>query len=381
MKIDVLLAVGYDPDARVRKETQALANAGHEVRILAWDRDGTRPLREHDGLVEIRRSTVRSTWGRGLTQTVYLARVAMDYLRLARRRRPDAIHAVDLPMLLVALLIRPFAGRPRIVYDAFEVYSLMVSHRMPRPVVTAIGLLERWAPRHATTVITPGEIRAAHFLAHGIHSVSVPNWSDPPVEEVDRLAARAALGIDSSRFVIAYAGALHPARDLDTLLRHAALAPDDVVLIAGQGPDATRLANVALDLPNVQFLGWLSDPAQLLAAADSLYYALRDDHAYAELAAPNNLYTAIANAIPIVYRAQGELGLMGARHEIGMAFTDAESLELAIDRLRPFEVRERIRRGLREIRDRYTWSRAAEALLAVYAANGSAARSETANGP
>ena len=381
MKIDVLLAVGYDPDTRTRKETQVLATAGHQVRILAWDRDDSRPAREFDGPVEVLRSAVRSTWGRGLGQLLYFARLALEYLRLVRHRRPDAIHAVDLPMLLIALGIRPFAGRPRVIYDAFEIYSVMVSHRMPAPVVAGIALLERWAPRLASTVITPGETRAAYFRARGIASVSVPNWSDPPVVEPDRAAARTRLDLPADRFVIAYAGALHPARDLDALLRHAARAPDDLVVIAGQGPDAQRLADAARDLGNVRFLGWLPDPADLLAATDSLYYALREDHPYAQLAAPNNLYTAIAYAVPLVYRPQGELGLLGARHEIGAAFSDDTSLDQAIDRLRVTETRARIRSELAEARGRYTWRRAADALLAVYAANGSAARRDTANGP
>ena len=44
--VDVLLAVGYDPDPRVRRLTQVLAQDGFDIRVLAWDRDGTRRPRE-----------------------------------------------------------------------------------------------------------------------------------------------------------------------------------------------------------------------------------------------------------------------------------------------------------------------------------------------
>jgi glycosyltransferase involved in cell wall biosynthesis len=381
MKVDVLLAVGYDPDVRVRRETQALAAAGYDVRILAWDRDGTRARREADGPVHIERVPIRSTLGRGVGQSTYFARLAWAYLRRVRRRRPDVLHAVDLPMLCIALMIAPLAGRPRIVYDAFELYAVMVSRRMPGPALRLIGWLERRLPHAADLVIAPGEIRTRYLHERGIASVPVPNWIDPPAHQPSREAARAELGLPSDRFVIAYAGALHPARDLDLLLDHAIRAPEDLVVIAGRGEDEERIAARAAGIDNVEVRGWLSDPTPLLAAVDALFYALRSDHPYAVWAAPNNLYAAIAHGVPLVYRRQGELAIVGDRHTIGERFSGADDLENAIDRLRDPIENERVRSSLRGLRDRYSWSRAAERLLAAYPKKGRAASSATANGP
>src|ERR671918_1988737 len=235
MKVDVLLAVGYDPDVRVRRETQALAAAGHDVRILAWDRDGSRPPREADGPVRVERVAILSRWGRGVGQARFLAQLAFTYLRRVRARRPDVLHAVDLPMLLIALAIAPLAGRPRVVYDAFELYAVMVSRRMPRPALAVIRWLEQRLPRAADLVIAPGEIRVRYLAERGIRAVAIPNWIDPPAHPPDRHIARTALGIPMDRFVLVYAGALHPARDLDMLLDHAERVSSDMVLIAGMG--------------------------------------------------------------------------------------------------------------------------------------------------
>ena len=87
-RVDVLLGVGYDPDVRLRRETQALAAAGCSIRILAWDRDGTRPALEDDGPVRVQRVTVRSRWGRGWTQLVALPRVFVRYLRKKLEKNP-----------------------------------------------------------------------------------------------------------------------------------------------------------------------------------------------------------------------------------------------------------------------------------------------------
>ena len=119
-------------------------------------------------------------------------------------------------------------------------------------------------------------------------------------------------------------------------------------------------------MENVRFLGWLSDPSVLLVAADALYYALHSDHPYAALAAPNNLYVAIAYAVPLVYRPQGELAEVGRDHEIGAPFTDDPSMDAAVDSLRDPLAAARIRAGLAVLRADYDWERAVEPLLAAY---------------
>lgn len=365
-RVDVLLAVAYDPDVRVRRITQALATHGYDVRILAWDRDGTRPARERDGVVAIERVRVLSKWGRGPVQAFHLARVALSYLRRVRRRRPAMLHAVDLPMLAVAIAIAPLAGRPRIVYEAFEVYSVMVSHRMPRPLLWLIQGLERWLPRRAELVITPGQSREQHFARLGIRSTLVPNWIDPPARRTGRPQARAAFGLGPEQVAIVYAGSLHATRDIDALLGHAERRPDHVVLIAGRGDDEERLRATAASLPNVRMLGWLPDPEPLLAAADMSYYSLRPEHPYAVLAAPNTLYQAIAHGVPLIYRPQGELEWVGSRHHIGEAFDDAPGLDAAIDRLADPAVNAEIREALTRLQATYRWEFAERTLLAAY---------------
>jgi glycosyltransferase involved in cell wall biosynthesis len=380
-RVDVLLGVGYDPDPRVRRETQALADAGFEIRVLAWDRDGTRHVAEHDQKVLIERVHVKSGWSRGLVQVFFLTSVALRFLRRVRRRRPEVLHAVDLPMLAIALAIAPFAGRPTIVYEAFEVYGVMVSHRLPAPVVRLIRFLERTLPQRASLVITPGEIRQQYFAARGIESVCVPNWIERPSGTVAREEARASLGVEPERFTILYAGSLHATRDVDALLRHAARRAADLVLVAGQGDDEQRLRTEAASLGNVRFLGWLADPAPVLAAADAVFYSLRADHPYAAMAAPNTLYQAIAYALPLVYRRQGELGIVGDRETIGEVFEDDASLDAALDRLRDPARNAEIRASLVRLQERYRWPLAARRLVDAYPRKGSTTKAASANGP
>jgi hypothetical protein len=364
-RVDFLFGLPY-PDSRVRRQSQALALAGYEVRLLAWDRAGSRPRRERDGDVRVEHARVASRSGRGALQLLYLARAIWSHLPRLRRDRPDVLHAVDLPMLAAALLVRPLIGQPRLVYDAFEIYALMEAHKYPAWLLRLVHAAERTLPRRADLVITPGAARQAYFAERGVASVVVGNWVDAPTGPPDRDSARAALGIPQDALAVVYIGGLEPSRDIGALLRHAERHPHDVVIIAGRGEQEDAARRAAEQRPNVRFLGWVGDPGHLYAAADAIYYALRPDHPYAAHPAPNTLYAAIAWAVPLLHRGQGEIGPAAREAEIGVAFTDDASLERAIDELRDPVRQTAIRRSLQMPQDRYAARRAAEALLDAY---------------
>jgi glycosyltransferase involved in cell wall biosynthesis len=364
-RVDLLFGLAY-PDSRVRRTATALAGAGYDVRVLAWDRTGSAARRERDGAVRVEHARIRSRSGRGAVQLAFLARAVWAHLPALRRDRPDVLHAVDLPMLAAAIALRPLVGRPRLVYDAFEIYALMEAHKYPGWVLRLIAAAERRLPRRADLVITPGNARQAYFAERGVASTVVGNWVDPPVDPPDRDAARGELGFEAGAFAVAYAGGLEPSRDIGALLRHAERVPTDMVLIAGRGEQEALVRDAAARHPNVRFLGWLADAGMLYAAADALYYALHADHPYSAHPAPNNLYTAIAWAVPLVHRGQGEIGVLAGEAEIGTAFTDDASLDRALDALRDPGRCERVRASLRTLQERYTARRAAEALIAAY---------------
>jgi glycosyltransferase involved in cell wall biosynthesis len=364
-RVDVLFGLAY-PDSRVRRTTQALAGAGYDVRVLAWDRTGTAARHAQDGAVRVEHARVLSRSGRGASQLAYLARAVWSHVPALRRDRPDVLHPVDLPMLAAAIAMRPFIGRPRIVYDAFEIYAVMEAHKYPAWLLRVVRAAERRLPRRADLVVTPGAARQAYFAERGVASTVVGNWVDAPVDVPDRAGARAALDIDADRFVIVYAGGLEPSRDIGSLLRHADRAPEDMVVIAGRGEQAGVVQRAAERNANVRFVGWTAEPGQLYAAADAVYYALSADHPYAAHAAPNNLYAAIAWAVPLIHRGQGEIGVVAREAEIGAAFADDASLDQAVDSLRDPARQQVVRSSLRGLQGRYTARSAAEALIGAY---------------
>jgi glycosyltransferase involved in cell wall biosynthesis len=82
---------------------------------------------------------------------------------------------------------------------------------------------------------------------------------------------RAALGVPREAFLVLTMGRLHPNKGFDVLIEAAALLPEVVVAIAGEGEERDTLAALAQRrgvAGRVRFLGWRDDQAGLLAACD-----------------------------------------------------------------------------------------------------------------
>ena len=105
----------------------------------------------------------------------------------------------------------------------------------------------------------------------------IPNF--PRVENaapVERATLNTPLGVP----VALALGRLHPNKALDILVRATALISDLWVWIAGEGEERAKLENLARDLgvaERIKFLGWRTDKAALLRAADICVYPSRQE--------------------------------------------------------------------------------------------------------
>ncbi len=55
LRVAMLLSNAFRPDPRVLKEAQTLAQAGYDVTVVAWDREGKFPPEERVGGLGVRR--------------------------------------------------------------------------------------------------------------------------------------------------------------------------------------------------------------------------------------------------------------------------------------------------------------------------------------
>jgi len=155
------------------------------------------------------------------------------------------------------------------------------------------------------------------LLARGVPGeriFTLPNGVDlrvhRPATAEDRARLREQLGLAPDRFVGVFVGRLHPVKDVDTLLKAAAIVPELELVIVGDGPERTRLEAAAGRLGvhrRVRFHGFSSRVVDVLRAADAFLLSSHGE------GMSNALLEAMACGLPcLVSRSVG-----GARELLG----------------------------------------------------------------
>jgi glycosyltransferase involved in cell wall biosynthesis len=371
-RIAMVVTNGYPPDVRVAKEARALAGVGAEVVVHAWDRSAARPRVEAvDPGVTVKRFAIPSRDGLGVRQFPRFLQYWWTVARALSADRWDVIHAHDLDALVAVRLAR--RGAARVVYDAHELFPLMVGERLGAAGERAAWLLERSLVRFADVVITDGRARArAYHRALAIpRPVIVENTVDPAafarIRE-QRQDLRAAAGIPTDAWVIGVFTGLNLAKRFDGLWAALARLPEVWVLVAGSGAGAAMVEDLARREPRVRFLGFQADLAPWYGAVDAIYYVLNPASRNSRLGFPNNVATAAVAGVPIITTDTGQCGALARRYGLGPVMRDAGAADIvgAVRELQRPERQDYYRERLARARPRFSWEASRTALLDAY---------------
>ncbi len=356
----MLLTNGFRPDPRVAKEAEALAGAGYEVTVLAWDREQALPPSADYGKVRIER--VRTGWaGSMLSLALRYPLFFASCLRRAAKREVDVVHAHDFDTLMPGALIS-WLKRVPLVFDAHEHYADMVATDLPPPITRLIDRVEALLVRRADLVITASEGNVPYLRPNSRHEpIAVHNCVE--VTELKRS------GHEGDDLVLFYAGSLEPMRYIVEMMT-AIRDMDHIILkVAGFG----RLEDVVkreAERGKVRFLGFLKHDAMMreMASSDVVLCLLDPRNMNYKTASQTKLNEALAVGVPILTSADTLSGEIVEQEGCGLAIEwSEESFRQAIERLRDRSVRERMGdAGRRAAERKYNWSEMRRRLLEGY---------------
>jgi glycosyltransferase involved in cell wall biosynthesis len=415
-------------DTRVRKEAEALAAAGYDVRVLTRVGEGVaagvtylrvaeprrrrrRGRREADAptpaarvpegpvrrrIHRLARRLAKRYLHPLLRQSVRPRKRVrkalrqrpprnpwLDPLRYARAAdlalagwQPDVVHAHDLSTLFAA---RRYARRHRasLIYDSHEL-ELDAKRRWRRSERLAAVVVERAGVRAAAAVVTVSDA-IARVLAER-YGIPVPlvllnsPWLRAAAGE-PLPVLRADLGPDAK--VIAYVGGVWAGRGLEDLLEALTHLPEVYVLaILGERrePMDEKLRRRARELGVLDRLR-LHDPVPaplvpaVLAAADVSALPIQNSHLSHYYAMPNKLFDAVMAGVPLAVADLPEMARFVTERELGAVFDERDPVSIArvlraVVEDPPAGVRNQER--LRAVQAEVAWERQAEKLLALY---------------
>lgn len=319
------------PDPRVEKEAAALAEFGHEVQAIAWDRSGELPAIEQVSSFQVHRLAIRAAFGHGIGNLPALLKWQIGLLTwlIRERKTYDIIHACDFDTILPAIVCKFLFGK-LVVYDIFDFYA---DHLRATPTLlkTLIRKLDLFIIGLADATILVDEARRKQI--DGSHPRQLIYIYNSPEDYIP-----ASSGMEkNSGFRIVYVGLLQRERGLLELLDVVAKHPDWQLDLAGFGGDEAQIHDRALTLTNVTWHGRIAyaETLHLSQQANTLIATYDPSILNHRFSSPNKVFEAMMLAKPIVVAQDTNMDIAITENECGLVvpYANMQALEQALLRL------------------------------------------------
>jgi len=322
-------------DPRVRKEADALAEAGYEVTVIAWDRAGDAPRVADMGGWTLESLGPVARHGAGLRNIGHYRTFWSEATARALELAPHFVHCHNLDSMPAALRIRSRQQpHPFLVADFHEIYR--ESRALPqRGVVGTIAraaarVLERRAISASDLVVTVVEAQVDYYRRLGARSLLV-------LENAPDLALYTPVMRDEPEFVVSFIGQKRFMPALENLMLAVQSLPGIRALLVGGGPGEAEVARMAGTLDRIEVSGRIEpeDVPILYHSCDAVYACYDDELLNWRTSFPVKVMEGMACGLPVIVTAGTYIAEYVERSGIGLAvdYRDVQAIAAALDSL------------------------------------------------
>lgn len=367
----MLLSNEFASDPRVEKEALALASAGWEVTVLAWNRSGTLAAVERREGFTIERVGPVAAYGSGLKNLTGFRGFWDAAARRATQLAPSVVHCHDLDTAPAGLsAVKGLAAGTRLVVDFHELYR--ESRMVPRGAVlgglarAAIDALERRVLARADAVIVSTEAMRDRYVMMGVSPVVIENAPDAQMFRPE-VAAEPHDG-----FRVCYAGQKRYTASLIVLAEAVQRDPRFHARLAGGGVSAEKIAQVAAGLQRVEATGpfTYAEAPDLYRGCDAVYAVYDRRVGNIRIALPVKALEGMACGLPVIVNRDTWMGDFVVREGVGIAVggESVDELAAALAGLadNPDVACEMGRRGRRYVEEKLNWKIVSARFVEVY---------------
>ena len=355
-----------DPDVRITKEADTLADAGYDVHILGWDRDKKYPEIKRSSKYTIYRIGLKAP--HGIKVILYLPIWWLfEFYRLLKEDW-DIIHAADFDTFVPAMIAAKIKRKP-IVYDIFDFYADEgIAPNWIRKIAASIDI---FLMKFADTVIVVDESRLTEIGIHANKNIVIITNSPKDIFKNG--------GVNKSKkndeFTIFFAGGLRKIKGLniDNVITAIKGLNDVKVVIAGYGDYESELIDMSRDMKNVEFVGKIPHEEVIDRTLNAdLLFALYDPAVpINKYASPNKLFEAMMCGKPILVSNGTSMVDIVRKYNCGIVVNcrDVNEIQNAIIKLKNNSqlCKQLGESGRRAYEEEYNWEIMEERLLKLYA--------------
>jgi len=364
MKIVIIRSCLETLTPRATKNAEALASVGHDVTILAWDRENKNPKLERKNGYQARRFKFKVPYGPMVL--LYLPIWWCFEFFWLLMKRCDVIHAMDLDTIIPAVIAAKIKGKP-VVYELADIYEYM----MPLPSILRrmCVYVDKIFMRLADAVIA--ESKSAIEGLNGIPNDNViVIYSSPP----DFRKMLGAAGGRNDVFIIFFAGILsrHYPLNLDKVATAVRCTEGVKLIIAGYGDQVEEIKEWAYATDKIEFLGRISytEVLERTMNCDLLFAIHETTSLNVRYTTPNKLFEAMMSGKPVLVTEDTAMADIVGKENCGLVVAphNVEQIKETIVRLRdnPEFCRELGSNGRRAYEQQYSWEIMKQRLLGLY---------------
>ena len=384
-KILMLSQTVFPPDIRIEKEVKSLKEAGFNIVVVCnkFER-GPDADYKYCRVERLSAPFSKSYLNKILNFPIffnprYISRILSSIIA----ERPDFIHAHDLPMVPIALLMK-FLFRIPVVYDMHENYPEALKFFQKKGFVNLVfknyrfaKTLDKFCIRHSDKIIVVVEENRYRLVASGVNSDKITIVSN--TVDIDTFAKEK---VDKdivvkfkNKYVMIYSGRVSPERGLETpllsIIDIKKQIPEIILIILGDGPSVIPLRKLAREnnvYDFIRFLPWVGHDkvnSYLLAAAVCLIP--QPNNEFINTTIPHKLFEYMSQGKPVLVSDAIPLKRIVKETGCGRVFksNDPKSFAEEIIKLRndPDKYGER---GRNAVFQKYNWQNDSKNLINLY---------------
>lgn len=380
----------FDPDPRVYNEAQSLIHHGHEVTVMAWDKEPKEfagfknwrhriyykkdkswwhPIKEDfDGIHVIRLRNTR------LMQFIPYNIMRLSFwwnvgykkaLNIYKDNPFDVVHCHDFDTLPIGVKIKKKLDMP-LIYDAHEIWGYMVARDLPQWWANYYLRKEKHIINNVDRIITVNEPLKKYFSMITEKPITII-MNCKPLQETSYASPK------NNKFTLLYIGKLGKPRFILELVNVVESLPDVNCIIGGIGnPDyLNELKNKCSKVENVNFIGKvpMDDVLPMTKRADVVICMTSPDDPNNSRALANKQFEAMVCGRPIICTKDTYPGEFTEKEKCGItAYYTEEDLKKAIINLRdnPKLRKELGQNALNAAIKTYNWEKQEENLINAY---------------
>ena len=366
----MLISNPFTHDPRVYNEARSLIKAGHEVTVLAWDRQREYTQKEEVDGIHLQR----------MYNTPLMELLPYDILRLhcwwknassslstlLPLSSYDAIHCHNLDTLPIGISLKKKLHLP-LVYDAHEIWGYMVARDLPRWWASYYLWKEQTLLPHVDRMITVNEPLRDYFSQLTELPISIVMNCKPLIQSVYTPPK-------NKVFTLLYIGTLGKSRFLHELVDIVRDLPDIACLIGGIGSKqdyVSTLEKKCAATPNATFIGKVPMDQVLprTQQADAVICMTDPQDPNNRRALANKQFEAMVCGRPIICTANTYPGKLTKQEDVGLVaqYTEKDLRKAIITLKEDRALQKRLgQNALNAALREYNWGKQEEKLLWLY---------------